>query len=91
MTAFKTATNTVGGIAFGLFLVVAVPAMGILTIGSGLFAAVGTYTSIEGETLKARKDALAPTVASFVIFLVACAGDIGLLSLLLKLNKDNKK
>ena len=91
MTAFRAATNTVGGIAFGLFLVFGVPGMAVITLGSGVGALVGTHTSINGETEKARSNAFAVTVVAYLIFIVACAGDYGLLRLILKLNRDNKK
>ena len=91
MTAFKTATNTVSGIAFGLFLVCSVPTMAVVTLGSAILAPVNVYNSFNDRREEDRKAASVGAVISFLIFVIACAGDYGLMRLVLKLNQDNKK
>ena len=91
MTAFKTATNTVGGIAFGLLLVCSVPTMAVITLGSAILAPVNVYNSFSDRREEDRKAAFVGAVVAFLIFIVACVGDYGLLRLVLTLNKNNKK
>ena len=92
MTAFKTASNTVGGIAFGLFLVFAVPGMAVLTLNSGFWSLAGTHQSIYGKFNEEDRSIIIQITAFFyLLFLASCAGDFALMRLLMKLNKDSQQ
>ena len=45
ITASKTATNTVKGIAFGLLLIVSVPTVAVVMLGSATLPPVNAYYS----------------------------------------------
>ena len=91
MTAFRTATNAIGGIAFGLFLVCAIPTMAAATLASGIAIPWQICLVLDAKTEENRNHQFKGVVIYFLLFLVACAGDYGLMKLVLTLNKSNEK
>ena len=81
--SFKTTTGVVGGIAFGAFLVVAVPAMAIATGGTALGTAVHVSFLSREDASKKDKEVWANTAAIMFALFLACVGlDVGLFKLI---------
>ena len=91
MTAFRTATNTIGGVAFGLLIVCVTPAITIGTLAMGAVGITFTYQAVtEPWNGLSRSENIKGAIFSYLIFIAACFGDWAFIKFLMKLNKDSR-
>ncbi len=81
--SFRSTTGVVGGFAFGLFLVAAVPFMGFVTLGSMFGTVIGLISANDIEASQKSRDIASQTAGwAFVMFFASCALDVGLYKLI---------
>ena len=81
--SFRTTAGVIGGIAFGMFLVVSVPAMALATAGTGFGTAVHiSFLSNENASEVDKQRWTNSAAIMFALFLACCGLDVGLFKLI---------